>query len=98
MAASALVRLGWLFGALFCLQGLVEPGDGLVAQPTRAMLEESGHGAGAIGDAMLVASLPWAIKPLLGLVSDAFPLAGSRRRSYLALSGAGAPDPERVTG
>lgn len=88
MAASALVRLGWLFGALYFLQGLVEPGDGLVAQPTRAMLEESGRGAGAIGDAMLIASLPWAIKPLFGLISDAFPLAGSRRRSYLALSGA----------
>ena len=54
MAASALLRLGWLFGALYFLQGLVEPGDGLIAQPTRAMLEESGRGAGAIGDAMLL--------------------------------------------
>lgn len=88
MAASALVRLGWLFGALYFLQGLVEPGDGLVAQPSRALLERSGHGVGQIGDAMLVAGLPWAIKPIFGLVSDAYPIAGSRRRSYLVLAGA----------
>jgi len=30
------LRLGLLFGALYFLQGLVEPGDGLIAQPTRA--------------------------------------------------------------
>lgn len=30
-------------------------------------------------------TLPWYFKPLVGIVSDAFPLFGSRRRSYLIL-------------
>lgn len=34
-----------------------------------------------------IAVIPWVIKPLLGFVSDAFPLLGYRRRSYLFLSG-----------
>lgn len=84
--AAPLVRLGALFGALYFLQGLVEPGDGLIAQPTRALLEARGHGAGAIGDATLLAALPWAFKPIYGIVSDALPLLGTHRRSYLALA------------
>lgn len=32
-------------------------------------------------------SIPWVVKPLYGLASDAVPIAGSRRKSYLALSG-----------
>ena len=31
--------------------------------------------------------LPWMIKPLYGLLSDSFPLFGSRRRNYLILCG-----------
>ncbi|MFT4253313.1 MAG: MFS transporter, partial [Caulobacter sp.] len=30
---------------------------------------------------------PWYIKPLIGVLSDAYPLWGSRRKSYLALGG-----------
>lgn len=80
-----LIRLGLVFGALYFLQGLVETGDGLIAQPSRTLLERSGAGIGQIGDAMLLAALPWAMKPIYGLVSDAFPIFGSRRRSYLVL-------------
>jgi folate/biopterin transporter len=40
-----------------------------------------------MGALMGVAALPWVIKPLLGLLSDGFPLWGYRRRSYLILSG-----------
>ena len=32
--------------------------------------------------------LPWTIKPIYGFLSDGFPIAGYRRRSYLALAGA----------
>lgn len=32
-------------------------------------------------------TMPWYFKPLVGLVSDAFPLFGSRRRSYLIVGG-----------
>lgn len=90
VARAALAPLGLLFGGLYFLQGIVEPGDGLIAQPTRALLERRGFGAGPIGDAMLLSSLPWAMKPVFGVICDALPLAGSRRRSYLALVSAAA--------
>jgi hypothetical protein len=32
-----------------------------------------------------VATIPWYVKPLVGLLVDAFPLAGTRRRAYLLL-------------
>jgi len=34
-----------------------------------------------------IASAPWTIKPLLGFISDGFPILGYRRRPYLVLSG-----------
>lgn len=34
-----------------------------------------------------IAALPWMIKPAYGLISDALPVAGYRRRPYLILSG-----------
>ncbi|HIK45666.1 MAG TPA: folate/biopterin family MFS transporter [Leptolyngbyaceae cyanobacterium M65_K2018_010] len=34
-----------------------------------------------------IATLPWTIKPLFGLVSDGLPIFGYRRRPYLVLSG-----------
>ncbi|MEO1132609.1 MAG: folate/biopterin family MFS transporter [Cyanobacteria bacterium J06639_1] len=34
-----------------------------------------------------LAVIPWTIKPLYGLISDSFPIAGYRRRPYLILSG-----------
>lgn len=77
--------MGLIFGTLYFLQGLVEPHDGLIAQPMRARLERWGWDAAAIGGASLVASLPWTLKPLYGLLSDAVPLYGSRRRSWLIL-------------
>ncbi|MFP5213463.1 MAG: MFS transporter [Acidobacteriota bacterium] len=38
----------------------------------------------------LIAAVAWYLKPLAGLVSDAFPLFGTRRRHYLMLSSAAA--------
>ena len=32
------------------------------------------------------ATIPWCIKPLYGLISDLFPLAGYRRKSYMILN------------
>lgn len=34
-----------------------------------------------------IASAPWTVKPLLGFMSDGFPIFGYRRRPYLILSG-----------
>jgi folate/biopterin transporter len=33
-----------------------------------------------------IAMVPWTIKPLYGMISDSFPIAGYRRRPYLVLS------------
>lgn len=33
-----------------------------------------------------ISMLPWTIKPLYGMISDSFPIAGYRRRPYLVLS------------
>lgn len=38
-----------------------------------------------ITQALAVVILPWSIKPLYGLITDLFPIAGYRRRSYLLL-------------
>ena len=85
MRISTSLRLGLLFGALYFLQGLVEPSDGLIAQPMRARLERWGWDAAAIGGASFIAALPWVLKPFYGILSDAVPIFGSRRRSYLVL-------------
>jgi hypothetical protein len=34
-----------------------------------------------------IATLPWTVKPLFGLLSDGLPIFGYRRRPYLVLSG-----------
>jgi Na+/melibiose symporter-like transporter len=34
-----------------------------------------------------IAAAPWTVKPLLGFMSDGFPILGYRRRPYLILSG-----------
>ena len=45
-------------------------------------------GDSPVGYRLPIASLPWMLKPLFGLISDRLPLFGSRRRSYLMISGA----------
>ena len=34
------------------------------------------------------ATMPWYFKPLVGIVQDAFPLFGTRRKSYMLVAGA----------
>ena len=80
------IRLSLLFGAIYFIQGIGEPTEGLIAQPVRSLLNHWGQTTAQIGTFMALVSLPWAIKPLYGLISDFLPLAGSRRRSYLILT------------
>jgi MFS family permease len=75
--------LSLLFGALYFVQGIAEPGEGLITQPVRSMLKGWGYSVGDIALLSLVIGLPWSFKPLYGLLTDFVPLAGSRRRSYL---------------
>jgi MFS family permease len=79
--------LGALFGALAFLQTIAEPTDGLAAQPIRALLTRQGHGTGQVGVFVALIALPWAFKPVYGLLTDAVPLWGRRRQGYLVASG-----------
>jgi MFS family permease len=78
-----------LFGAMYFVQGVAEPTEGLIAQPVRSLQMSWGYSAATIGGFAALLSLPWSLKPLYGLLTDFVPLAGTRRRSYLiATSGA----------
>jgi MFS family permease len=77
-----------LLALVYFIQGVGEPTEGLIAQPVRRLLKSWGEDAGRIAGFGAIASLPWMLKPLFGLISDRLPLLGSRRRSYLLLSGA----------
>jgi hypothetical protein len=75
-----------LFGMLYFVQGISEPTEGLIAQPTRSLLRNWGYNTESVGSFMAVLALPWAIKPLYGLLTDFVPLFGTRRRSWLLIT------------
>ena len=79
--------LALLFGAIYFIQGIAEPTEGLVAQPVRSLLKSRGDGAFAIAAFVALLASPWFFKPLYGLLTDLVPLAGSRRRNYLIAGG-----------
>jgi len=78
---------------MYFVQSVGDPTSGLIAQPVRSLLKDWGEDATSIAAFMGLLALPWALKPLLGLVADFVPLRGSRRRNPLILaslaSGAG---------
>ena len=80
--------LAALFAALYYLQGVSEPTEGLIAQPVTRLLETWHHSAGEIATFSALVSLPWALKPVFGLACDFLPLPGGRFRGYLTLSSA----------
>ncbi len=82
------VGLGLLFGAIYFVQGVGEPTEGLVAQPVRSLLKSWGRSDAQVTDFAAIVAIPWSLKPLFGLLTDAVPLFGSRRRSYLILTSA----------
>jgi hypothetical protein len=79
-------RLGLLFGTLYFLQGFGEPTEGLIAQPVRSLLGRWGSTSAEITGFMAVLGIPWALKPLYGLLTDFVPLWGTRRKGYLILA------------
>lgn len=82
------LSLGLLFGAMYFLQGIGEPTEGLIAQPVRSLLKSWGRDAAEIAAFGAILSIPWMIKPLYGLFTDFLPLADYRRKSYLLLTSA----------
>jgi MFS family permease len=75
-------RLAVLFAVVYFAQGMY-------ALPNQAIsigFKEQGLTAGQVADFFLLATIPWFIKPLYGLISDFVPLFGRRRKSYLLLT------------
>ena len=78
-------RLFFLFGLAYFAQSFAQLG-GLIGQPLNFYLkEELGLSASAVSEYLAIASMPWVIKPLYGLVSDYLPLFGYRRKTWLML-------------
>jgi len=77
-----------LFGAMYFVQGIAEPTEGLIAQPVRSLLKSWGYSTTGIADFGALLTLPWLLKPLYGLLTDFVPIARTRRRSYLLLASA----------
>ncbi len=77
--------LAALFGGIYFIQGIAEPTEGLIAQPVRSLLEERGRTAAEIAAFMSLLGLPWALKPLYGLLVDFVPLGRQSRRNWLVL-------------
>jgi len=81
-----LARLMVLFGTLYFVQGVIEPTANLPYQPLETQLSRWGYSTGETGKFFGIIGIAWSIKPLFGLLSDFFPIAGRRRRPYLVLS------------
>ncbi len=80
---AAAKRLALLFGIVYFAQGMYD----LPTQTLTLVLKERfGLGAGQAATFFLIATIPWYIKPLYGLISDFVPLVGRRRQSYLLVS------------
>ncbi len=76
-------RLALLFGIVYFAQGMFDlPTQTL----TLTLKERFGLSAGQAATFFLIATIPWYIKPLYGLISDFVPLLGRRRKSYLLVS------------
>src|SRR6266404_1322820 len=78
-------RLAILFAVVYFSQGMY-----YVADQVRNLTLKETHGlspaqVGTFGTIILV---PWLIKPIYGLISDAFPLFARRRKSYFLLTSA----------
>jgi len=80
------IRLGLLFGTIYFVQGMSEPTTGLISQPNQSLLREWGESPEQIASFVAILAAPWCLKPLFGFLSDFFPLAGYRRKSYMILS------------
>lgn len=83
LGSAKLFQLSLLFAALYFIQGATEPTDGLMGQPLMSWLKRSGQTASQIAGLGALLWIPWAIKPLYGVLSDFFPLAGYHRKTYL---------------
>ncbi|MCA9802781.1 MAG: MFS transporter [Cyanobacteria bacterium HKST-UBA02] len=79
-------NLSAFFFAAYVLQGFACAQFGVVGQPTQYfLLEGLSLNAGEISLIMSIMMIPWIVKPVYGVISDAIPFLGYRRKSYLVL-------------
>jgi MFS family permease len=78
-------RLAILFAVVYFSQGMYYVADQVRILTLKETLGLSPAQVGTFGGIILV---PWLIKPIYGLISDAFPLFGRRRKSYFLLTSA----------
>jgi len=84
---ASLRRLVVFFATVYAVQGVAEPQAGLATQPLFFLLkEEMRLSASETATFFALIGVAWTVKPLYGLLSDAIPLWGSRRRSYLLVT------------
>jgi predicted MFS family arabinose efflux permease len=86
LGLSETIRLGFLFGVIYFIQGISDPNTGLISQPDNSLLRDWGKSPKQVATFAALLALPWCLKPLFGLLSDFVPLRGSRRKSYLVLT------------
>ncbi|HEU4366998.1 MAG TPA: MFS transporter [Methylomirabilota bacterium] len=75
-------RFALLFTVVYFAQGMWY----LPNQTITIVLKDAGFTAGGVANFFVIATMPWLIKPLYGLISDFFPLFGRRRQSYFMLT------------
>src|SRR6267142_2057100 len=78
-------RLAMLFAVVYFSQGMYHVTDQVLTLTLKERLGLSPSQVGKFGTIILV---PWVVKPLYGMISDAFPLFGRRRKSYFLLTSA----------
>ncbi len=78
-------RMLLLFALAYFAQATSQMG-GLISQPLNFYLKTGlGLNPAQVSEYLAIASFPWMIKPLYGLISDYVPLLGYRRKSWLML-------------
>jgi hypothetical protein len=76
----------FFFALVYFVQGAIDLTSGLANQPVQYLLKEDMRlTAAQSGFFFAIVGLGWTIKPLYGLLSDFFPLAGYQRKGYLLL-------------
>jgi predicted MFS family arabinose efflux permease len=75
-------RLAVLFGVVYFAQGMWY----LPNQTIAIVLKDAGYTAGGVATFFAVATGPWLVKPVYGVVSDFVPFFGRRRQSYFMLT------------
>eukprot|EP00930_Biecheleria_cincta_P003690 TRINITY_DN104618_c0_g1_i1.p1 TRINITY_DN104618_c0_g1~~TRINITY_DN104618_c0_g1_i1.p1 ORF type:complete len:557 (-),score=98.21 TRINITY_DN104618_c0_g1_i1:16-1686(-) len=70
------------------LKGFVAGGgdEGLIGKPVEFLLSDLGVGAGRLQILKAAAIAPFALKPVIALISDAFPIFGYRKMPYVVIT------------